>query len=124
MIRHGCPNGARGGGVALAVDVVLLMLMALYDPSNHPLQEIIADFPAIAEIHFFETFGAVGHFQDGLRGDVPNGLHTPSLDIGAAGSCQGREPFVADVETVRDVDHDGSRSYEGADVVDEDVIGY
>ena len=124
MIRDWCADRARRSGVALTVDVVLLVVMTLHNPPNDPLQEIIANFSAVAKIDLLEAFGSVGHFQDGLGGDVPDGFHTPAFHIWAAGGRQSSKSFVADVEAVGDVDNARSWSYEGADVVDEDVVGY
>lgn len=57
------------------------------DPADDARKQVVADFAAVAEVDFLEVFGAVGHFEHGLRGDVPDGFHFPSRDVGAAGGC-------------------------------------
>lgn len=93
------------------------------DPADDAREQVVADFAAVAEVDFLEVFGAVGHFEHGLCSDVPDGLHFPSRDVGAAGGCQDGEPFVRDVEAVGDVDGEGTGTDKRADGVGQSSIG-
>lgn len=119
MLGDRSAHGSRGG--VAAVHIVLLGV-SLNDPTDEALEEIVRDLTAVAKIDLLEPLGSVGHFEDCLRGDVPDAAHSPSCHAGSAGSGKGREAFVRDMEAITYVDHAWTWTHEGANVIDQKFV--
>ena len=86
-------------------------------PADYAGEKVVGDFTAVAQVDLFEVFGGVGHFEDGVGGDVPDALHLPTPDTGATARHQGVEACVSDVIAIAQVYCLRSIAYEWTDVV-------
>jgi hypothetical protein len=96
--------------------------------SNHPTydasEKVIAYFSTVGEVYFFQLFGVVGHFQDGVGADIPHAFHPPAVDIAPTLRRQSSESLICDVKTVAYINSLSTPADKRADIVDEGFVGY